>query len=243
MEYTISQSEIFRRKKAFLSLIICILVGIVLASYIFNIQVSGLEVFLVIMVGLLVIWLTWWFLASLSKTKLCLGDEYIERIDENDSQRVYLSDIEVIKIRRRTSGIIREIYLWSRNNKKLFFSGFEDNFKDIELYIRKKILVEKIKEERELFDFDHWLFYPFLGILLGILGIGLMVLLQNLSDNILFIFLFIFSIFMFLLSMYFIFSQPISARRGKKSVIVDYLIGVIMFLGCVFVWWVYEYYR
>jgi hypothetical protein len=53
----------------------------------------------------------------------------------------------------------------------MFFSGFEDNFEEIESNIRKKISVEAIKEEKEFIDYDHWLFYPCLGILIGILGI------------------------------------------------------------------------
>lgn len=239
MKYVISRSEIHRRKKAFSVLIIGILVGIVFASYIFNIQVSGLGVFLIIATVLCVFRLTWWFLASLSKTKLYINDKYIERIDNNDNQRVYFSDILIVRIKRRTSGGIREIYLWLNDNKKMFFSGFEDNFEEIESKIRKKISVEVIKEEKEFIDFDHWLFYPFLGILIGILGIGFFVLLLSLSDSILFIYLFIFSIFLFILSMYFIFAKPVSARRGKKSVVVDYLIGIIMILGCVLVLWMY----
>lgn len=239
MEYFVSQSEISRRKKAFTVLIIGILVGTVLASYIFDLCISWWGVFLIIATVLCVFWLTWWFLVSLSKTKLYINDKYIERINDNDIQRIYFSDIKVIGIKRRVSGGIREIYLWLEDNKKMFFGGFEDNFEEIESNIRKNVSVEVIKEEKEFVDYDHWLFYPFLGVSIGVLGISFFVLLLNLSDSILFIYLFVFSIFLFLLSMYFIFFKPISAMRGDKGVVADYLFGFIMFSGCVFVLWIY----
>ncbi|MFZ5392089.1 MAG: hypothetical protein ACOZAR_02735 [Patescibacteria group bacterium] len=148
-----------------------------------------------------------------------------------------------MRIKRRLNGGIREIYLWSKDNEKMFIGGFEDDFEEVKFAIEKKISKEIIQEEKELVDYDHWFFYPFLGIVLGVLGMGFMALLLRSNDNVLSVILFMFFVFVFLLSSYFIFCKPISSRQGKRGRIIDYVIGAIMFSGCVYVLFVcWKYY-
>lgn len=105
MEYFVSQSEIYRRKKAFTVLIISILIGIVFASWIFNLHIYWWSVLVIVIIVFSVFCLTWLFLVSLRKVRLVINEKYIKRIVDCDIQ-VYSfcknkSDENKKKIERR----------------------------------------------------------------------------------------------------------------------------------------------
>jgi hypothetical protein len=239
MEFIISNNEIIRRKRAFSALMVSLFIGLFLASFFLNYPISGRGYLLIAVIIILISILTFWFLTSILKIKLLINNECIERINGKNIQRLALSEIKEVKIKRRTNGIIREIYIWSRDKRSMFLTAFEESFEEIKNILENKITTDVVvKETKEPINFDHPLFYPFLGILISFLGIGFLNVLTKIDYLMIKIIFTCFSVFILALSLYFIFKKPISARHGGKSEIADYIIGIIMFCASIFIFFV-----
>lgn len=239
MEFAVSKKEISRRKKSFLTLVISLFFGLFLASFFLNYPISKSSYLLILVIILFIFALTFWFFNSVLKIKLRINDEQIERINGKNTQNLTLSKIKEIKIKRRTNGIIREIYIWSCDKRNMFFTAFEENFEEIKEILKNKITADVVfKEIRELISFDHPLFYPILGILISFVGVGFLKLIMNMDRLMTKIILSAFSVFILILSFYFIFKKPISARQGEKNEIIDYIIGIIIFCASIFIFFV-----
>jgi hypothetical protein len=239
MEFLISKKEITRRKKAFITLLISMTVGIYLGSLLFSYQISIYGYLLVVIAFLLLSIVTFNFLNSISGLKIYISEEGIKKINGRLSESFLLSDIKSIKIKRRTNGIIREIYIFFNNKKELVITAFEENFENI-----KNLLISKansnilIKETREPIDFDHPLFYSILGLPISFMGILFIKLVTNLDYLQTKYILFALSAYVFVMGIYFILKKPISIRSGRKQTITDYIIGLIIVCGGIFVFFV-----
>lgn len=239
MEFLISKKEITRRKKAFVILLISMTIGIYLGSLLFSYQISIYGYSLVIIAFFLLSIITYNFLNSISRLKIHISEGGIKKINGRLSESFLLSDIKSIKIKRRTNGIIREIYIFFNNKKELVITAFEDNFENI-----KNLLVSKadsnilIKETREPIDFDHPLFYSILGLPISFMGILFIKLVTNLDYSQTKCILFALSAYVFVMGTYFILKKPISIRSGREQVIADYIIGLIIICGGIFVFFV-----
>ncbi|MFA4998879.1 MAG: hypothetical protein WC514_02560 [Candidatus Paceibacterota bacterium] len=239
MEFTVSKKEISRRKKAFLTLVISLFFGLFLASFFLNYPVSKSGYLLILVIILFISGLTFWFLDSVLKIKLRISDEKIERMNGKNIQSLTSSKIKEIKIKRRTNGIIREIYIWSYDKRNMFLTAFEENFEEIKEILKNKITTDVVvKEIREPIDFDHPLFYSLLGLPICFFSIYFLNLISGANSSQAKIIMFIYSVFMLFLGVYFIFKKPISARYEGKRAVIDYVIGTFMVCVGVFMFFV-----
>jgi hypothetical protein len=236
MEFTTSKSELSRRKKAFITLLVSIYVGSFLASKFFNYPISIIGYLSLALVFFLVGILTFQFLNSISKIKIRLSDKKIERTTGRVSESFFLSDIQRIKVKARTNGIIREIYIWFSNRRNLFMTAFEKDFNRFKDVLAGKISKDIVVEEvREPINYDHPLFYPILGLLISFAGIYFLKYITFIDYSKLKTIFFIFSVYAFALAIYFILIKPISKRSGAKQTVVDYIIGLIIVCSSIFI--------
>lgn len=231
MNFIVSKGELNRRKKAFTVLLFSLLTGIVLFSNVLVFPIFMIGYISIIIVFFILCVITFQFLNSLSRMEIRITDQEIERVTDNLTEKYLLLEIESLKIKRRTNGVIRELYIVFRNNRRLYISAFEDDFENLKNMITGKLNQNaKVKEIREPLDFDHVLFYPILGLSISFISIFSFKQILALDYSgvrilILFVFVYIFS-----LAIYFIIKKPISTRSGKNQTIVDYIAGAIMII-------------
>ncbi|MDD5639360.1 MAG: hypothetical protein PHR47_00955 [Candidatus Pacebacteria bacterium] len=236
MEFSVSIKEIVRREKAFLVLLTTIFIGMLFASYFFKYNININNCLFIGILFCLFYFLTFLFFISISKIKLRVDDKKIEKINDKNIQIIKFSEISKIKVKRRTNRIIREIYIKLINNKNIILTAFEEDFENIFSILKKKSNTSiSIVEVKEYINFDHFLFYPILGLLIGFLSIGFFKLITTTSFSNIKIILQIFSIYLLILSIYFIIEKPISAREARNnSQIADYLMAIILFCSSIF---------
>lgn len=229
MEYNTSNKELNRRKKAFIALLVSSMIGFVLFSFLFNFSLSPMVFLLIGVSCLLVLILALRAINSSLKIKIRILDQAIERAKDKTVEKYPLSSISTVKIKRRTNGIIREIYIYFDNHKPLFINALEEEFENL-----KNNLIEKaqskiiIKEIHEPLDFDHLLFYPILGLIISFIFLLVLKLAVSVDYSILRILDIVFAIYTFVLAIYFFIKKPISTRSGKNQIVADYIFSVIM---------------
>jgi len=218
MEFNISKNEITRRKKAFATLLFSMIVGLFLGSSLFSYPISMYGYLLVIAAFFLLITITFIFFESLSRLKIHISDEGIKKISGKLSESFLFSDIKSIKIKRRTNGIIREIYVFFHNRKELIITAFEEDFEKIrDLLVGKVNSSTSIKEVKEPIDFDHPIFYSLLGLPISFISILFIKIVTTLDYFKLKYVLFALAIYVFIIGLYFIIKKPMAIRIGKKT--------------------------
>lgn len=228
IEFRVSQKEIVRRKKAFISLCVFFAIGILLSLLFFNYQISLGIVY--VFLGLLLLFgvLTFNFLSTYAKNKLFIDDKKIELVNLKNLSAINLCEIYKIRIKRRTNKIIREIYIWPKNGRPFFISAFENDFTRIEKIIKDSVGKDVlIKEIVEPLDFDHFLFYPIFGLCTGVLSIIFFNTILNANIQNINILFFIISIYTFALGVFFILKKPMFSRSAKNNATADYIFGAI----------------
>lgn len=231
MKFISSKKELHRRKIAFISLSVGLLVGVLTAGLLFSTPFVFTIVSVLIALLLIICALTFRYLNALVGTEILIQDGAIERRRGRSIERYVLSDLRSLKIKRRTNGAIRELYLSFRDGMNLYINAFEESFESI-----KRLLVDariSVKEVREPMDFDHPLFYPILGLLVGG-GASLFfkaVLSMNASG--LRVLMMGFSVYLLALAGYFLFKHPISIRSGKDDLVADRVFGIGMIVASV----------
>lgn len=236
MEFNISKNEITRRKKAFATLLSSMIVGLFLGSFIFSYPISIYGYLLVIAAFFPLIIITFIFFNSISRLKIYISDEGIKKVNDKLSESFFFSDIKNIKIKRRTNGIIREIYIFFKNQKGLIITAFEEDFEKIRnLIIGKVNSGTSIKEVKELIDFDCPIFYSLLGLPISFISILFIKVVTTLDYFKLKYILLVLSAYVFAIGLYFVIKKPMSIRIGKKQTIADYIFGLIIAFGGVFI--------
>lgn len=240
MEYRISQTEISRRKKAFLALCVSILLGTASGSVIYKFPILIGGYLVVICILLLIGLFSSSFLKKISDTKIQLSDQEILREIGPFSEKYPIAKVKRIEIKWTTRKIIREIYIRFQGGRNIAITAIDsfEKFKNSLLELVKTQVI--VKEKHEQLDFDHWLFYPILGLFIGNLSVlGLKSLisidLQQIKIGEMF-----FLAFLFIFSLYFFITTSISKRSGSQTKFQDYLTGgimiffVILFLALMF---------
>jgi hypothetical protein len=235
MEYKISKHEISRRKKAFTTLSISLMIGLILASKILGFPVSVIGYLCFAIVLFLAGALFFRSFDFLSQIKICLSDQSLKRINIKVSEGFLIANINRVKIKRTTRNTIREIYIWLRDGKSIFITALED-FEQFRTDLINKISKDiAIKEMREPIDFDHPLFYSILGLPISFVGVYLIKLVANLDYFKVKVILFVVFVYVFALGIYFIYAKPISKRYGDQKKAVDYIFGFIMVCVAVYI--------
>lgn len=229
MEYTISRSEITRRKKAYATLSASLMVGLVLSSWILHFPVSFPGYLSVAFALFLLGAFSFRFFRKLLKIRINLSNLFLERTVNGVSEKYPLNEICRMTVKRKTDHTIREVYIWLRDDRSVFMTAldrFEEFEKSLSAHVAKDVV---IKEVHELLNFDHPLFYSLLGLPISFCSLLVLqrILFSDYQDMkiwmiALFVYLFVFGV-------YFLFFKPISKRSGKKTVALDYTAGLFMF--------------
>ncbi|MDD2889671.1 MAG: hypothetical protein PHE49_03400 [bacterium] len=234
-EYKISKDEINRRKRAFTTLSISLIIGLILASKILDFPVSVFGYLCFATALFLSSILLFKSFDYLSQIKIYLSNQIIERTNQKASESFLIANINNVKIKRTTRNTIREIYIWSRDGKSTFINALED-FEQFRTELINKIGKNiPIKEMREKIDFDHPLFYSILGLLISFVGVYLIKTIASLDYFKTKVILFVVSVYIFAVGVYFICTKPISKRYGNKKKFADYIFGFIMVCFSVYI--------
>ncbi|NMC36043.1 hypothetical protein GYA49_03275 [Candidatus Beckwithbacteria bacterium] len=230
MEYGISQTEIARRKKAYFTFSLTLIIGLFLGSMMFEFPLS-LYVYLAAAVGLFLIGIfSFKFFSKLLQTTIRLNNNQLEKITKSLSEKYSLSDINHVEIKWTSQKTIREIYIWLKERKSVFITAL-DNFSGFKNELLAKLdKTTCIKEKHEFIKYDHPLFYIILGLIIGslsVLGFRSFVLADNQLIKVSIRVLFIYSAS---LGVYFLIAKPISKRSGEKTQFLDYIAGLTLIL-------------
>lgn len=216
MEYSISKVEITRRKKAYVTLVASLLIGIILTSTILRFQIPIPGYFSLIFGLSLLGAYSFNFFRNLIQIKIILSDKKLKRITDKTTEEYLLSNIDNVTIKRKTNNTIREIYISFIGGENVVVSAlgqFEKFSKELVRNLDKSI---KVKEKNEPLDYDHPLFYKILGLMVGFLGVVIIKFASQLSYKQMIIGLIVFLIYLLALSVYLIKTKPISRRVGEK---------------------------
>ena len=168
MEFIVSEKELYRRKKAFATLLTSMTAGIFLFSYLFRLPLFMVFYLPILPLFLFFYYLTLQYLNSLSQVKIHILDEEIEREKSNIIEKYDISKIETFKIKRRTDGTIREMYLSFNNGRHLYISAFEEKFEKLKDMLLGKISNKVfVKEIYEPLNYDNPMFYAILGLFIS----------------------------------------------------------------------------
>lgn len=233
MKYLISCSEISRRKKAYISLSLSLIIGFIMSSLVFHFILSIIYYFLIVIALFIIGAFSYSFFRSLSQMQINLSNQFLERVIHGVSEKYPLNKINRVKIKWTTRRTIREIYIWLSDNKSIYITALND-FKRF-----RNDLLEKtnqnitLQEIHEPLDFDHPLFYPILGLLISFVSVWFMRMISNLNYQNTTFCLIIFSIYLLILGGYFVIAKPISKRSGTKTKISDNIMGVFMIIAAI----------
>jgi ABC-type multidrug transport system fused ATPase/permease subunit len=217
-EYITSIDEMTRRKKAFISLEISMFLSIIIFS--FNI-VTLYPVLSILTLGILVVLMIMFrfftnrILNKQSHIKVRIFDNEIEKVFINSSEKHLLSNIQSVRIKRTSKGLIREIKFNIIGSNPLFINGLED-FEDFNNDLFRKTPNIEIIKFKEPIDLDHLLFYPILGTIIGTVTSIVLNLLTLINEATLKYLRFSLACFIILFGIYFILKKPVKGRYGDK---------------------------
>ena len=227
-EYVISKTEINRRKKAYATLLISLIVGQILASKILHFPITIINYFYFIIAFFLLGVLSFRLLNFLLHIKIVLSTQMLERINNKTSESFLIKNIIKVKIKRTTKNTIREIYIWLQDGKSVFISAIE-NFEQFRNDLISKLDKNvAVREMHEPIDFDHPLFYSVLGLPISFIGVYLIKLITNFNYARIGIALLVFSVYLLAIGIYFIYAKPISKEYGYQKRIIDFAFGIFM---------------
>jgi hypothetical protein len=228
-DFIISKAEIARRKKAFVTLACSLTIGLVLTSTKFMSANPWPAIIVISLVTLLLALssiLLFKFLNSVSKTKIYVHNEYLQRDDGNKLEEFLLNDIKKILIKRTSRNTLRRITLVFTNQPPIVLNGLE-HFEQFQETLMSKIGKNVIlTESYEPLDFDHPLFYVFLGLLLSYTSVTflkLVIAYRVLENPIAFALLSWFSV---AVGIWFILQKPLAKEYGSQRQTTDYIWGL-----------------
>lgn len=232
MDFQISQTEIQRRRFAFLSLLGSTFVGLILFSNFLQLDISRLFLLLIFSLFTIFYLLTSNYFAYLSKTKISIQKGFIERHNEKNTERFSISEIKEVGVKRRIDGHIREISLTFNDGKRIYVNTLEGNFEAFLKVINSNV---RVTESKEPINYDSLLFYPALGLVISSVSTFMYdKIIRTDYSKVKLLFPAV-SAYLFALGMYFLVMKPIASRSGKGIITADVIFGVCMMTASVFV--------
>jgi hypothetical protein len=238
-QFTASAPEMDRRKTAFQSLCVSILVSVTATGFILFSSDWLAVMVTVLCVAFLQISAIFYFnhLLEVSKQGLVTaGEKEIEHIHARIANRYPVASITGIKVKRTVMGTIREIRFVTDMSGSFYINGlndFENFFNCISTAVNKEVTVTTIQES---IDFDHRMFYPILGTLVGVVSVLLLKVGLSLSTNSIAILQIAIAVFSVILGIYWLISKPMVGRYGKKFFLTDIIVGIGMVVIGVYLW-------
>jgi hypothetical protein len=234
--HTISEIEINRRKKAFSFLISSLFVGVSLTLKLL-LGLPDLPLFLSMAVFAAFLLICRLLMEkafnSFSKIIVVLTDEYIERIKNNGSEKIFFKDILAVNTKITFQKNIREIKIVAKD-KQLYLNGIV-NINGLSRTLKKFVSKDtKITQVHEFINFDGKYFYPIFGLLMGVGAVFLLDYIMNSSSQFIGVLLSFFMVIVIGLGGYFVITKPISKSHGLRFRVADIVIGIIfVILGVV----------
>jgi len=239
IEYNISLKEIERRKRAFTTLIVGIWLGLIASVSDFIISnilqsaifILAFSIFLYISRVLTVKSLNYFL-----QIRFLVNDELIKRKTKKSEEIYLFKDITKLSIKRTSKGYIREIKVLLKDGNSIFINGLNDFEPFKEKLINNCSKSIKIKKINELIDFDHPFFYLFFGFIassISTIFIRLIVGLNSSNLGILYLSVLFYNL---IISLFIVLTKPVSRRFGKTTQVADYILGILIFLIDVFLY-------
>lgn len=232
-EYATSKAEMNRRKIAFKKLVISFFLTAGVFSYpallaypaqsaAVMLIAAGILLFSVIKVD-----------KVLDKQKnlcICLSDRALLWKFGRTDREMPLCEIERIRIKRTSKRTIREIMI-TANKKQTYINGLQD-FEAFADDLTGRTANIEVTHLREPADFDHPLFYIFLGITVGITATWLVRAVLHFSGAGLKYFQLLVALYLILTGVYFLLKKPIGGRYGDRIIPPDFVFGFLfLFAG------------
>lgn len=228
-EFSPSDSEIKRRKQAFVTLLASLYAGFIASSLIIQKRVSWIACLAVGMAFIASALLLFRFLNSLKSLRVSISGTGLERRTAKTLEYYSLSAVYGMRIKRRTNRLIREITITLDDGRHLSINGFEDSFEDLkDAILRGAGKDVSPREVIEPMDFDNPLFYALLGLPISFLAVALLSVLSSYSVAKMRIVMFATAAYAFGMALYFALKKPISASYGRLRVPIDYTSASIM---------------
>ncbi|MDD5015487.1 MAG: hypothetical protein PHW73_10415 [Atribacterota bacterium] len=160
-----------------------------------------------------------------------MNDESIERKTKKSEEIYLLKDIVKLSIKRTSKGYIREVGVLLKDGNSIFINGLNDfeSFKEKLINSCSKSI--KIREINELIDFDHPLFYLFFGFIVSSISTMFIRLIARLNSSNLEIIYLTVLFYNLIVSLFIILAKPISRRFGQITKTADYILGILIFLS------------
>ena len=231
-EYRISQNESIRRKKAFIALMASFIIGLIISSldYVVSHIVISIVIFLALsglLFGFVILNNRWQ--NRFARKRILLNDRAISTISDKSEITHYIADIQKLFVKRTSGGYIRQIKISFLSGSSTVINGLAaDDFDNLE-----KSLVSRcnpgtvVKEIKEPLDFDHRLFYPVLGLILGsMLTLFIRLITGMDAESLKIVYLCIIG-YVIIVGMVIFLSKPfynLHGTRGRKS---DYIFGAV----------------
>jgi len=233
--YIVSKKEIKRRIDAYTALIIFFFISLMFFSFKNVVRYLNISIYIIIAVSLFLylsrIVLIRYFNAVL-KTDIRLSHEYIKK----GNIKYFIKNIKKITIKRTTKDNIREIKIKFNNNLTTYINNSTNDIENFLTKLKKYVTEETtIKTINEPLDFDHLIFYPVLGVLIGFVSVQAIKVLINLENGYMNLISYIISSFAFILGIYFILYKPIYKRDERNKQQADYIWGGIFIIGAILV--------
>jgi hypothetical protein len=186
-EYRIFPAEISRRKGAFSSLMLSILIGLIVSSIDFLVSHVLLSCILVLVIAGLLFGATLLNIRwqnNFTRQRIIVNHQSISRISGDSMETWLFRDIRKINIKRTAKGNIRQIKISLSSGRTSVFNGLAPgDFDRFKTSLTEHCLSTDIFEIREPVDFDHRLFYPVLGLVLSSLFTVFIRLIVGLNDT------------------------------------------------------------
>jgi hypothetical protein len=226
--YPTSTAELARRLRAYTTLIVSLLCGIVLSSI--DYLVAAPAIWLAGLGGLALLLV----LSRVALTRsmrnyaaleLRLDDTHIERVRGETVEKFALADITRLKIVRTSRRSVREIGANVRNGRRLSMNAVE-GFERFEQDLRSRLPANVVvSEAREPIDYDHPLFYVVFGLITGVAFTLAVRAIATLSESGMKWATLAIACYSAILGVYVLLARPLSQRYGPRSRFGDFLLG------------------
>jgi len=233
IEYATSSDEMNRRKIAFKKLVTSFFVTAGVFSYpalsaypaqsaAVMLLAAGILYFTVLKVDKV--------LESQKNLCICLTDSALVWKFDRVDRSLPFCEIRRIRIKRTSKGTIREITI-AAGKEQTYINGLRD-FEAFADDLTGRTANIEVTHFKEPIDFDHPLFYVFLGITLGTLATSFVSSVLRIGGVGLRYFQLFIAAYLVLTGAFFLLKKPIGGRYGEKKVSPDLVFGVLfLFAG------------
>ncbi len=225
-----SIEELYRRKKAFTTLLTCTYIGICVSVPDFIISSPEIALPAAIFLALLFCILRWAANKTMMKQKVAkvtLSNEFLERSLKDSSDKILYEEIKNLYIKNTVQHCPRELKITFANRKTLHINALEELEQfaaELTGLLPKHIPVRKFKEP---LDYDHPLFYVFFGLLYGVVTTTVIRLsLQLHVKDFRYLQLSV-AFFLLVFGILWMIQKPGRGRYGKKGAMGDYIFGIL----------------